>query len=209
MAFQFFQVTNYLAFVVFYLDNLNTHQRVDQFFNEDVLAAVQKAKDQGKVKHIGNSVGSNTNVKQVEASTIMGIEYIQIIYNRLDRGPEETTFPICMEQNLGVLARVPLASGYLSGKYDVGHKFDSNEVRGKWHGQEQSDKKLAEAMKIKEQEVPAGVDMAQWALAWVLQNPAVTCVIPGCKSVKQVESNAAAADLTDMVKADHPQAVQA
>jgi aryl-alcohol dehydrogenase-like predicted oxidoreductase len=47
--------------------------------------------------------------------------------------------------------------------------------------------------------------MATWALAWCLQNPAVTCVIPGCKNVEQVEKNAKAADL-DIVRADHPQA---
>ena len=57
-----------------------------------------------------------------------------------------------------------------------------------------------------ETEVPEGVDMATWALAWCLQHPAVSCVIPGCKSVQQVESNAASADLADMVRDDHPQA---
>jgi len=178
----------------------------DKFFDDDVLAAVHRAKDQGKVKHIGNSVGNNQNVKQVEASTKMGIEFIQIVYNRLDRGPEETTFPVCTAQDLGVLARVPLASGYLSGKYDVGHRFNDDEVRGKWHGREKSDAALQQVRKIKQEEVPEGVNMATWALAWVLQHPAVTCVIPGCKSVQQVESNAAAADL-DMVSEDHPQTV--
>jgi len=178
----------------------------DKFFDDDVLAAVHRAKDQGKVKHIGNSVGNNQNVKQVEASTKMGIEFIQIVYNRLDRGPEETNFPVCTAQDLGVLARVPLASGYLSGKYDVGHRFNDDEVRGKWHGREKSDAALQQVRKIKQEEVPEGVNMATWALAWVLQHPAVTCVIPGCKSVQQVESNAAAADL-DMVSEDHPQTV--
>lgn len=52
---------------------------------------------------------------------------------------------------------------------------------------------------------PQGVPMAPWALAWCLQHPAVTCVIPGCKSVEQVVSNASAADL-DLVRDDHPQA---
>jgi len=56
-------------------------------------------------------------------------------------------------------------------------------------------------------EVPEGVPMAQWALAWCLRNPAVSCVIPGCKNVVQVESNAKAADLPD-VSEDHPQAAR-
>ncbi len=58
---------------------------------------------------------------------------------------------------------------------------------------------------IQESEVPPGQPMAPWALAWCLQHPAVTCVIPGCKSVEQVASNASAADL-DLVRDDHPQA---
>ena len=59
---------------------------------------------------------------------------------------------------------------------------------------------------IQRTEVPAGVAMAPWALAWCLQHPAVICVIPGCKTVEQVASNASAADL-DLVRDDHPQAV--
>lgn len=165
-----------------------------QFFDEDVLAAVHKAKDSGKVRHLGNSVGSNTNVKQVEASKRMGIEAIQIIYNRLDRGPEEAVFPVCRQQNLGVLARVPLASGFLSGKYRPGASFDPNDVRGRWVDKGR-DAKLAEVQRIASDEVPPGTDMAAWALAWCLRHEAVTCVIPGCKSVEQVESNAKAAEL--------------
>jgi len=177
----------------------------DQFFDEDVLAAAHQAKDAGKVLHLGNSIGSNTNAKQVEASHKMGIEAIQVIYNRIDRGPEAEVFPLCQSQHLGVLARVPLASGYLSGKYGVGHKFDADEVRGRWHTDDRTDEALKQVAKIKRDEVPDGVPMAEWALAWCLRHPAVTCVIPGCKTVEQVKSNAAAADL-DLVPDDHPHA---
>jgi aryl-alcohol dehydrogenase-like predicted oxidoreductase len=166
----------------------------DKFFDDDVLAVMHKAKDQGKVRHLGNSVGSNQNVKQVAASSDRGIEVIQIIYNRLDRAPESTCFPVCREQNLGVLARVPLASGYLSGKYKPGATFPEGDVRAKWKAQN-LDEKLAEVQRIQKEEVPAGVPMARWALAWCLKNEAVTSVIPGCKSVEQVEANAAAAEL--------------
>lgn len=177
----------------------------DKFFKEDVLAAVLDCKKQGKVRHVGNSVGANTNLKQVAASSDMGIEAIQIIYNRLDTAPESQVFPSCIEQKLGVMARVPLASGYLSGKYKPGHSFDKNEVRGKWHKQKDIDAKLEEVQRIQADEVPNGTDMATWALAWCLRHDAVSCVIPGCKNPEQVRSNAAAADL-DLVKADHPQA---
>ncbi len=157
-------------------------------------------------------MGANTNVKQIEASKSMGIEAIQIIYNRLDDKPEGTAFPICRKQNLGVLARVPLASGTLSGKYQPGHSFDKDEVRGRW-GADRQEQTLKDAQRIKTEEYekqvdPARFSMAEWALAWVLQNDVVSCVIPGCKSVAQVESNAKAADIDTMVKADHPQATR-
>lgn len=65
---------------------------------------------------------------------------------------------------------------------------------------------LKQVEQIAQSEVPDGVNMATWALAWCLQHPAVTCVIPVCKTVEQVQQNAAAADL-DLVQDDHPQAV--
>ncbi len=67
-------------------------------------------------------------------------------------------------------------------------------------------KRLKQVQQIRQTEVPAGVAMAPWALAWCLQHPAVTCVIPGCKTVEQVELNASAADL-EITRNDHPQAL--
>jgi aryl-alcohol dehydrogenase-like predicted oxidoreductase len=170
----------------------------DQFFNDDVHAEVLKAKQSGKIRHIGNSVRGNSlppgadHAVQIEASTRMNVETIQIIYNRLDRKPEENWLPMCQAQNLGVLARVPLASGFLSGKYKPGDKFD--DVR-KAQNEQVVEQKLKQVEEIARTEVPAGVNMAQWALAWCLKHPAISCVIPGCKNVAQVESNAAAANL--------------
>jgi aryl-alcohol dehydrogenase-like predicted oxidoreductase len=107
---------------------------------------------------------------------------------------------------LGVLARVPLASGFLSGKYRPGATFtDQDDIRSR---QNQADiqARLKLVQEIQQNEVPAGIAMAPWALAWCLQHPAVTCVIPGCKTVEQLEINASAADL-ELVRADHPQAL--
>ena len=186
------------------IDLLQYHSWGDeQFFDADVLDELNKLKKEGKYRFLGNSVGSNTNATQVAASRDRGIEFIQIIYNRLDKGPEGTVFDLCEKQNLGVLARVPLASGYLSGKYEPGHDFDKDEVRGKWHKEADRDEKLREVQQIKGGEYPQDVNpdemgMATWALAWCLKHPAVTSVIPGVKSVAQVEANAAAGML-DMV----------
>ena len=104
-----------------------------------------------------------------------------------------------------MLARVPLASGLLSGKYRPGATFtDPDDIRSKRDPAMIADR-LRQVAEIARSELPAGVPMAAWALAWCLQHPAVTCVIPGCKTVEQVEFNAAAADLP-LVREDHPQA---
>jgi aryl-alcohol dehydrogenase-like predicted oxidoreductase len=161
--------------------------------------------ESGKVRHLGNSVGPNDKTTQIEQSEKYHVEAIQIVYNRLNRKPEAAVFPLCRKLDLGVLARVPLASGFLSGKYKPGAKFDETDTRSRWN-QAQLDGFLREAEEIGRTEVPAGVPMARWALAWCLQNPAVTCVIPGCKNVDQVAENARAADL-EIVRADHPQHV--
>jgi aryl-alcohol dehydrogenase-like predicted oxidoreductase len=140
----------------------------------------------------------------VDHSSEVGIEAIQVVYNRIERKPEGQIFESCIRQNLGVLARVPLASGFLSGKYGKDAKFTGGDVRSIWKDDEVNEL-VEEVVRVKS-EVPQGTPMAQWALAWCLRHPAVTCVIPGCKTVEQVESNAMAADLPD-ISADHPQAV--
>ena len=179
-----------------YIDILQFHSVRDaEFFNEELWKVLSDAKRAGKIRHIGNSISSNLDPRrQAEASTRAQVEVLQILYNRLDRRPEESAFPIAQKQDLGVFARVPLASGFLTGKYKPGAKFPPGDAR---HEQkpEEIERKLREVDRIAKEEVPAGVPMAQWALAWCLKHPAVTAVIPGCKDVKQVESNAKAADL--------------
>ena len=178
-----------------YVDLYQFHSGSDDMFKtEGLWDRLTSLKKQGKIKHLGISIGSNQNIFQPSQATQVGAEAIQVVYNRLDRGPEAEVLPSCLKQNLGVLARVPLASGFLSGKYKPGHKFPDADVREKWM-KDNRDAKLKEVQTIAENEVPANVPMAQWALAWVLKHPAITCVIPGCKNVEQVANNAAVADL--------------
>jgi aryl-alcohol dehydrogenase-like predicted oxidoreductase len=180
-----------------FIDLLQYHSiRDEEFDNDELTRVLEGMLKSGKVRHLGNSVGGKTRnaPHQVENSTRRHVEAIQVVYNRLDRLPEEIVFPICQAQDLGVLARVPLASGLLSGKYKPGTTFKPDDVRA---GQDPAAlaAKLREVEQIRKAEVPPGVDMAQWALAWCLKNPAVSSVIPGCKDEGQVRSNAAAADL--------------
>jgi aryl-alcohol dehydrogenase-like predicted oxidoreductase len=190
-----------------YIDLYQFHSGTDEMFDiHGLWEMLQKQVKAGKVRHLGISISSKQDrIYQVNKSSEVGAEAIQVVYNRIERKPEEKVFDSCISKELGVLARVPLASGFLSGKYNKDAKFDGSDVRSSWQDDEMADV-IKEVAKIKK-EIPQGVPMAQWALAWCLRHPAVTCVIPGCKNVEQVESNAMAADLQD-VSDDHPQAVQ-
>jgi len=186
-----------------YIDLYQFHSGADEMFdNDDLWTMLDKQIQAGKIRHLGTSISKNDQIHQTASSTKVGSKSIQVVYNRLDRSPEEQIFPSCIEQDLGVLARVPLASGYLSGKYAPGTVFGDNDVRHR-HDQELVARRLQEVQAIRENEVPADMNMATWALAWCLRHPAVTAVIPGCKSPAQVEANSIA---SNYAPSSHPQA---
>ncbi len=176
-----------------------------QFDNDDLWTMLRKQVEAGKIRHLGVSVSSKGDpAHQIQRARDVGATVIQIVYNRLERGPEARSLPACQALDLGVLARVPLASGFLSGKYRLGETFTApNDLRSGFPP-EDIQQKLAEVQRIAESEVPPGVPMAAWALAWCLQHPAVACVIPGCKDVMQLELNAGATNLVDKA---HPLAI--
>ncbi len=170
----------------------------EEFDNDDLWTMLDKQKQAGKIRFLGISISSReeTNAYQTERAAKVGASVIQVVYNRLQRTPEDTVFPLCQQQDLGVLARVPLASGFLSGKYTVGAQFPPNDVRSK-QSTEKIQNTLLEVERIQKEEVPDGIPMASWALAWCLKHPVVTCVIPGCKNPEQVRQNAVATDLIE------------
>ena len=190
--------TDYIDVYQAHGDHILHDDRLWGMLNQQVTA--------GKVRHLGISIGSGWSAEDTAQAAMLNVQVIQVVYNRLDRKPEETVLAACIEQDLGVLARTPLASGLLSGKYTPGTTFtDDTDVRSRRNPQDVQ-QKLDEVATIKDKEVPEGVEMAQWALAWCLQHPGVTAVIPGMKTVQQVQTNAGAADL-DMVRSDHRLAV--
>jgi aryl-alcohol dehydrogenase-like predicted oxidoreductase len=192
-----------------YIDLYQFHSVADSDFDDEELRrALEDMLRSGKVRHLANSVRAKGDpMHQIEQSERVKVEAIQIVYNRLVREPEQKALPYCGEHHLGVLARVPLASGFLSGKYKPGQTSFAPGDHRAGQDQREIDEKLKEVERIAREEVPPGVDMARWAIAWCLQHPAVTCTIPGCKNVEQVESNARAAEL-DLVRDDHPLAVR-
>lgn len=188
-----------------YIDLYQAHSCTDEeFSNDELWTMLDKQVEKGKVRHLGISLRSNEESYQTDRATDVNAGAIQVVYNRLDRKPEDQIFPSSQNQNLGVLARVPLASGYLSGKYKPGVTFSSDDVRSK-HDSEETARLLKQVEEIQKNEVPEGVSTATWALSWVLKHPAITAVIPGCKTPEQVELNAKAAQLADD---HHPQSIK-
>lgn len=166
----------------------------NQLLNEALWTTLAELKKAGKIRHLGISILGKGSQAQAREAQRLGAEVLQVIYNRLDRRPEQLYFPHAQRDNLGILARVPLASGLLSGKYRSGTTFPANDWRSTFEAARVG-RDLAEVEHIRQAELPAGVPMAQWALAWCLKNPDVTAVIPGCKDPAQVAANAAAAEL--------------
>jgi len=166
------------------------------FHNEELWSMLAAQKQAGKIRHLGISIMGKGSEIQAREARAAGAEFLQVIYNRLDRRPEQLYFPQAGRENLGIFARVPLASGLLTGKYKPGASFAAGEYRATLD-REKLERDLEEVERLRASEAPPGVPMAQWALAWCLQNPAVTTVIPGCKNPGQARSNAAAAELVD------------
>jgi aryl-alcohol dehydrogenase-like predicted oxidoreductase len=177
------------------IDVYQFHSGDDALFqNEELWRTLNDFKRTGKVRHLGISILQKGSELQAREAARLGAQVLQVVYNRLDRRPEQLYFPRARRDNLGILARVPLASGLLTGKYRTGTTFRVDDVRATFDAIQMKER-LAEAERIQQTEVPAGVPMGQWALAWCLKDPVVSAVIPGCKDAAQVKANAAAAEL--------------
>ena len=177
------------------IDLYQLHSGPDGALLDDRLRAVlEEARGSGMVRDLGVSVPGSGSEIQVREAFGRGYGVLQVVYNRLDLRPESGIFPTARRYNLGVLARVPLASGLLTGKHERGERFGPDDYRSTL-GAAEIARRVGLAEKLAEEELPAGVSRVRWALAWCLRDPVVTAVIPGAKSPEQVAENASAADM--------------
>ena len=191
-----------------HVDIYQSHNCPDKVFDQDELwEALNRQVAAGKVRHLGVSL-SGDDVYQAQRARERGATVVQVGYNRLDPAAERGVLQACLNHNLGVLAREPLANGYLSGKYRPGSWVTAADDWRSGQDPAEVQRRLELVEHIRRTEVPENVPMATWALAWCLQHPAVTSVVAGCKSIEQLEANVAAADL-GLVRADHRQATTA
>lgn len=173
------------------------------YYQQEVFAAMDELVAAGKLRHYGVSV------EKVEEA-LKAMEYphvvsIQIIYNLFRQRPSELLMREAQRRNVAIIARVPLASGLLTGKMHAQTTFAADDHRhfnrhgeafdvGETFSGVPYEVALAAVEKIR-QLVPQDIPMAQFALRWILMESAVSTVIPGARNVQQAQSNGAASAL--------------
>lgn len=168
---------------------------------EEVFGILDGLVAAGKLRYYGVSV--ETADEALDAMRHPNVQSVQIIFNMFRLKPAERVFPEARAREVGILARVPLASGLLSGRLRPDSTFAADDHRQFNRRGEAFDKGETfsgvpydvglEAVERLRPHVPAGATMAQLALRWILMFDAVTCAIPGARHEQQARDNARAA----------------
>lgn len=171
---------------------------------DDTFEALERLMQQGKIRYYGISV-EQVSEALTAVNRYPNIQTVQIIFNMFRLKPAQEFFPVAQEKQVGILARVPLASGLLTGKMTPQTTFTQDDHRNyNRHGEAFDvgetfsgvpyDVGLQAVDKI-QAALPEGYSMVQAALRWTTMFEAVTCAIPGAKRPAQAQENFAAADL--------------
>ncbi|MBN1313762.1 MAG: aldo/keto reductase [Anaerolineae bacterium] len=186
------------------LDLLQLHcPPTEVYYMPEVFGVLDDLTRAGKIRYYGVSVEKIEEA--LKAIEYPDVQTVQIIFNMFRHRPSELLFEQVKKRRIGILARVPLASGLLTGKMKPDTTFAADDHRAFNREGEAFDrgetfsgvdyeaglKAVAELKTM----CPAGMSMVQFALRWILMFDAVTCAIPGAKRSSQAEENAAAADL--------------
>lgn len=172
------------------------------YYRPEIFAEFDKLIAEGKIRKLGVSVEKVEEA--LKASEYDNVDSVQIIFNMFRQRPAELFFEQAAKRNIGIIARVPLASGLLSGKFDRNTKFEAGDHRTFNRNGEAFDKGetfsgidyqsgLDAVAKLKNM-FPSN-NLAQLALQWILSFPEVSTVIPGASNVEQLKANIAAAEL--------------
>ncbi len=157
-------------------------------------AVFEKLKKSGKVRNIGISINAHqpdTALKLIKTGLI---DTVQVIYNIFDPTPQKNLFPLCLEHNIGVLARVPLDEGSLTGTITETIEFEPSEFRAMYFKGDRKKQVVERVTAMQKDLGSTNEPMAETALRFCLSNPAVSTVIPGMRKLKHVENNMAVSD---------------
>jgi aryl-alcohol dehydrogenase-like predicted oxidoreductase len=186
------------------LDLLQLHcPPTEVFYQPELFAILDDLRKTSKLRHYGVSV---EKVEEgLKALEYPGVQSVQIIFNLFRQRPADLFFAEARRRRVGVLARLPLSSGMLTGKFNASSAFSPDDHRAFNRQGERFDRGETfsgldyatgvEAVNELRALLPTGMTLSQLALRWLLMFPAVTCAIPGAKRAAQVEENVAAAKL--------------
>lgn len=189
-----------------YLDLVQLHCPPTSVYEyQEVFQKLEQIKESGKVRHFGVSV---EKVEEAEiAATYEVVESVQIIFNMFRQKPSEHLFEMLNSRGIGIIARVPLASGLLSGKMSADREFDKNDHRHFNRNGEVFDKgetfsgvPLEDGLKAVEElkAVFGDQELYKYALKWILGFDEVSTIIPGASKPEQVISNIESASLPSL-----------
>lgn len=176
-----------------YIDLYQLHSPDADFkFTVETFQVFDDLKKRGKIRFYGVSIGPVAHGLQL-AKLGKG-DVFQVVYNILHRAPEQELFKIAQKKHIGIIARVPLASGFLTGKFGKGHTFHPDDHRAS-RSRDEIDNTIERVEKLRFLAEEGKRTMAQAALQFCLAHPAVSTCIPGAKSEEQVQMNAAASEI--------------
>lgn len=163
---------------------------------EEWRRAIEDLKKAGKVRYFGISINDHQPDSALDACRTGLIDTVQVIYNIYDQTPERSLFPLVQELNIGVLARVPLDEGALTGSITPATEFDPSEFRAFYFrgDRKQQVQERFEALKAALESAGSTEPVAETALRFCLSAAAVSTVIPGMRRIRNVENNMAVSD---------------
>ena len=174
------------------LDLLQFHVWEDSWADDDRWQEpISELKRQGLVRGIGISINRWEPTNVLRALKTGLIDTVQVIYNVFDQSPEDELFPVCQNEGIGVIARVPFDEGTLTGTLTKDSTWPEGDWRNGYFVPENLCPAVERADRLKEL-VPDGMTLPELVLRFILANPAVSTVIPGMRKENHVRANLAA-----------------
>lgn len=165
------------------------------FFQDDWRRAIEDLKKSGKVKNFGVSINDHQPESALDLVSSGLIDTVQVIYNVFEQSPERWLFPACEEHGVGVLARVPLDEGALTGTLTEATEFEAEDFRAWYFRDGRLKDVVARVADLDRATAGIAGTLAQRSLRFCLSHPAVSTVIPGMRRNSTVESNCAVSAL--------------
>ncbi len=156
--------------------------------------AIAKLKEDGKIRFFGVSINDHQPDNALKLAETGLVDSIQVIYNIFDQSPEKNLFPLCQKMDIGVIVRVPLDEGGLTGKINPQSIFPEGDFRNRYFRDDRKQQIFERTEKLKNLLGDEINTLSELALRFCLQHLAVSTVIPGMRTVANVEANCKVSD---------------